>query len=121
MISRQHRFHGLGSLRPVYRHGKTVRAGQLSLKFMENSRRRSYRAAVVVSRKVHKSAVVRNRIRRRVYEALRRRESDIAAPYDLVFTAFNEQLATMNAADLQAVVDKLLTDSKVVSGAQRQR
>lgn len=71
-----------------------------SLKYAPNSRRRDYRMAVVVSRKVSKSAVVRNRIRRRIYEAVRKREADITGPYDIVFTAFGDQLAIMPASEL---------------------
>ena len=104
MISRLHRFHGHNSLSFVYRHGKTVRGSHLSLKFALNPRRKMYRAAVVVSRKVNKSAVVRNRIRRRIYETLRQHEDLIRGPYDLVVTAFSEQLAELDAATLQRMV-----------------
>ncbi|HSW74841.1 MAG TPA: ribonuclease P protein component [Candidatus Saccharimonadales bacterium] len=95
MINRTHRFHGRGSLRFVYQRGKTIRGAYGSLKYIHNSRRQTYRMAVVVSRKVSKSAVVRNRIRRRIYEAVRLRETEIVGPYDIVFTVFSEQLATM--------------------------
>ena len=108
MISRLHRFHGHNSLSFVYRQGQTVRGPQLLLKFAPNTRRKTYRVAVVVSRKVDKSAVVRNRIRRRVYEAVRLREDSIQKPYDLVFTALDEQLADIDAKELQNLVNDLL-------------
>lgn len=92
MISKQHRFHGLGSLRPVYRHGKTVRGSSVSLRYQLNRRRATYRAAVVVSRKVHKSAVKRNLIRRRIYEIIRSWEERISQPYEFVITVFSDQL-----------------------------
>jgi ribonuclease P protein component len=68
MISRTNRFHGYNSLRNVYRHGNTARGPLFAVKSLQNPRRKSYRLAVVVSRKVNKSAVARNRIRRRLYE-----------------------------------------------------
>lgn len=114
MISRQHRFHGLGSLNYTYRRGKTVRCRELSLKFIVNSRRKSYRAAVVVSRKVHKSAVVRNRIRRRIYEIVRLHDDNIQTPYDLIFTVFSEQTATMPAPELNKIVAGLLREAKII-------
>jgi ribonuclease P protein component len=46
----------------------------------------------VVSRKVHKSAVARNRMRRRLYAALQEFEPQINAPYDIVLTVFQETL-----------------------------
>lgn len=108
MISRKHRFHGYGSLKYVYQNGKTVRGPLTALKFTTNPRRNDFRLAVVVSKKVNKSAVVRNRIRRRVYEAARRQLID-NQPYDLVLTVFSEQLATMSPAEL----DELLSSQFV--------
>jgi ribonuclease P protein component len=107
MIGALHRFHGYNSLRGVYQRGQTVRGSMISLKFASRGRPRPYRAAVVVSRKVSKSAVVRNRIRRRLYELVRR---DQAVPLgmDLVFTVFDERLADLPPAKLQAIVDDLL-------------
>lgn len=115
MISSEHRFHGYGSLRYVYNRGKTVRSQFLSLRYVENRRRSEYRAAVVVSRKVHKSAVIRNRIRRRVYEALRQYEPRIKSPYDLVFTVYSEQVADMDTEALQRLVGAQLQKAGIVS------
>ncbi|HVV25570.1 MAG TPA: ribonuclease P protein component [Candidatus Saccharimonadales bacterium] len=108
MISVRHRFHGHNSLRVVYSRGQTVRAPFITLKYLERREGRPYRAAVVVSRKVHKSAVVRNRIRRRLYEIIRRADSRLTARRDLVFTVFSEQVAEMPAAQLTATVENLL-------------
>jgi ribonuclease P protein component len=63
--------------------------------------------AVVVSRKVSKSAVVRNRIRRRVYEIVRRADN-VPPSTDLIFTVFGEQVAELEATKLQATVAELL-------------
>lgn len=108
MIDNTHRFQGYGSLRFVYQKGQTIRGPFCSLKFISNRRRKTYRAAVVVSRKVHKSAVVRNRIRRRIYEIIRVHEQHIQAPFDLVFIVYNDQLATMPSEELQTtIIEKL--------------
>jgi len=108
MIGKSHRFHGYNSLRPVYRQGQTVRGPMLSLKFAPRDPRRPYRVAVVVSRKVHKSAVVRNRVRRRIYEIIRRGDAVIEPGTDLVFTVFSDQLAELDAARLKKTVEQLL-------------
>ena len=108
MITQRHRFHGLGGLRPVYKHGQTVRGPLISLKFLDRHPGRPFRAAVVVSRQVSPSAVVRNRIRRRIYEVLRQTEPRLTAERDLVFTVFSDQLANMEAAKLKALLTELL-------------
>lgn len=92
MISRSHRFHGHNSLSYVYRNGQTTRGPAFSIKSVMNPRRQTYRAAVVISRKVHKSAIGRNRMRRRLYEAIRQLEPRITEPHDIVLTVFQDSL-----------------------------
>lgn len=115
MIRRKHRFHGHGSLRFVYQKGNTVRGQYGSIKYTLNPRRRYYRMAVVVSRKVNKSAVVRNRIRRRVFEIVRREESRIQGPYDMVFTVFSDQVATLPAEDLRQRIVAKMQEAGIIS------
>jgi ribonuclease P protein component len=108
MIGVAHRFHGYNSLRGVYQRGQNIRGPLVSLKFGPRGPGRPYRVAVVVSRKVSKSAVVRNRIRRRIYEIVRQAGADITPATDLVFTVFDEQVAGLEAPKLQAMVGELL-------------
>ncbi len=111
MLARPHRFHGHGSLRRSYAHGQTARGSLMSLRFAARPKSKPYRAAVVVSRKVHKSAVVRNRIRRRVYEAVRR--SDGVPPNsDLIFTVYSDQMADINTERLQDMIEELLNKAR---------
>ncbi len=122
MIDKTHRFQGHGSLRFVYQKGQTVRGPLCALKFALNKRRTTYRAAVVVSRKVHKSAVVRNRIRRRLYEVIREFEPGIKGAYDLVFMVYSEQLAELPVTELRAAVHEKLEKAHIlgdVSGSKR--
>lgn len=102
MISRVHRFHGLGSLRHVYRRGNTVRGPSFAVKSTLNPRRSGYRAAVVVSRKINKSAVARNRMRRRLYELVREMEDGITEPYDIVITVFQDNLLDTHPKELRS-------------------
>lgn len=113
MLSRRYRFHGLGSLKRVYQHGRTVRSPMLSLKYLANDRRHEFRAAVVISRKVNKSAVARNRLRRRIFEQIRLQADNISA-FDLVFTVFNEQLGQVTPAGLEQLVLDLLQQAGVL-------
>lgn len=107
MINRLFRFHGYNALLPVYRKGTTVRGNFMSLKYAPRKPGASYRAAVVVSKKVHKSAVVRNRIRRRVFELIRAEQASLGN-VDIVVTIFSEQVATLPAPQLQEQTTALL-------------
>lgn len=108
MISSAHRFHGRSSLRFVYQRGQMVRGPFVGLRYVRNNRQKQYRVAVVVSRKVSKSAVRRNRVRRRVYEIVRKRGHDINGPYDLIFTVYDESVADISSANLTRAVAGLL-------------
>lgn len=108
MINARHRFHGRNSLKKTYSNGVTVRGPYASLKFGERKDDRMYRVAVVVSRKVHKSAVTRNRIRRRIYEIVRQSDGQARAGKDLIFTVFSEQAATIEHDKLKNAIEGLL-------------
>ncbi len=114
MISRKHRFHGYGSLKYVYRQGQTVRGPLFSVKSVPNPKRDSYRLAVVVSRKVHGSAVARNRIRRRLYEAVRLLEDQMPEAHDVVITVFHDSVGETPAKELQAQLKKQLREAGVL-------
>ncbi|HEU5005110.1 MAG TPA: ribonuclease P protein component [Candidatus Saccharimonadales bacterium] len=116
MISRKHRFHGYGSLKYVYRNGNTVRGPLFAVKSLHNPRRKSYRLAVVVSRKVNKSAVVRNHIRRRLYEVVRSLEDQIAEPYDIVITVFHDVVTEESPKKLASQVKKQLSQANIIGG-----
>jgi ribonuclease P protein component len=112
MIGRAYRFHGHNSLKFVYQHGQTVRGPLMSLRYCANDKRQNYRLAVVVSKKVAKSAVDRNRIRRRLYEIVRQ-QANIGS-YDLVLTVFTAEVAQLPANELSQKVTDLLRRAHVI-------
>lgn len=114
MISRTHRFHGHGSLKYLYARGKSVRGSSLALRYAPNERRTAYRLAVVVSRKVSKSAVVRNRIRRRLYENVRILSAEFSDPYDLMLVVYDDKLAEAPATEVAAAVLSLFKKAKII-------
>ncbi len=113
MISRTHRFHGHASLKYLYAKGQTVRGAGLSLRFVPNTTREAYRAAVVVSKKVSKSAVTRNRIRRRLYENVRILSSGFNGVYDMALLVYDERYADMPPEKLAAEVLSLCKKAKI--------
>ena len=115
MISRKHRFHGYGSLNYTYKNGKTVRGPLCALKYTGNPRRKSYRLSVVVNKKVNKSAVVRNRIRRRLYENVRLLDSKISEPYDMVMTVFSDKILDLSSEELNRLTYSQLLQAGIIS------
>lgn len=114
MIARKFRFHGYGSLNYVYKNGQAVRGTLCSLKYAKNTRRKNFRVAVVVSKKVHKSAVMRNRTRRRVYEIIRAHQDQIKEPYDIVISVFSEQVVALPDKELNALITNNLSKANII-------
>lgn len=89
-----------------------MRGPLFALKTVDNPKRKSYRLAVVVSKKVNKSAVARNRIRRRLYEAAR--EMGIEKPADIVLTVYNEAILDESWSNLNKQLKKQLKDAGII-------
>ena len=112
MLNQKYRFHSRGGVRYVYQKGKTVRRPKASLVFVHNERGFT-RVAVVVSKKVEKTAVGRNRIRRRVYEAIRKNFEYLPKETDYIFVIFTKEFMTMPYRELEKVLGELVEESKV--------
>lgn len=104
MLSKKHRFHGHNSLNYVYRRGATARSPFCAMRYVPG-KYENYRVAVVVSKKVAKSAPKRNRIRRRVYEAVRL-ASDKLTNQDIVITIFDDRFLSMEHSQLQDSINR---------------
>ena len=104
MISQRYRFHGRSSLRYVFANGNNIRNNLFSVKWIANSHRKHPRVAVVVSKKVYKSAVKRNRIRRRAYTATQPLLIN-APPIDIAISIYSPEVLTLTNKEL---VDQLL-------------
>lgn len=113
MLSVIHRFHGHGSLRYVYKNGRAIRTHLITLKYVRNSHRKHSRFAVVVSKKVHKSAVGRNRIRRRIYEVVRHELPHVSSPHDVVLLVFSSEVMTMPQDELVSAVKQLFAEAEL--------
>lgn len=113
MIPFKNRFHGHNSLRFVYKNGQAVRCRLLTIKFTKNPHRKEYRAAVVISKKILKSAVGRNRIRRRMYEYIRVKMLEVSVPHDIVFIISSGELLNMPYIELVGQLDQLFEQMNI--------
>lgn len=113
MIPFKNRFHGHNSLRYVYKNGAVVRSRLATLKTSPNDRRGESRIAVVISKKVLKSAVRRNRVRRRIYEQLRIALPRIKKTHDIVIIVTMSEFLTMEAPELEAHINQLLIQASL--------
>lgn len=113
MLSQKYRFHGYNSLRFVYKNGRTVHSRLFKVKFVDNPKRKNPRFAVVVSKKVHKSAVGRNRIRRRFYEAIRLQLPFLKPNVDVVVMIVSGEALAMPYTDITTTLEQLFKEASL--------
>jgi len=85
MIAREYRLRKATDFSKTYKFGKSYNHPEFYIKSLQSKLPLS-RFAVVIPKKVAKSAVVRNRARRRVYEIVRINLSQIKPGYTIIIT-----------------------------------
>ncbi len=118
MLRKKYRFHSRGGVRYVYQKGKTLRSPKISLVYTENTRGFT-RVAVVISKKIEKSAVNRNRVRRRVYEAIRINIDKLPKGTDYVFVIFSKEVKKMKFSELEKLLGELVEEVRVCYNKKR--
>lgn len=95
MLAREQRLAKRSDILRVYRYGRSTKQGQLALRVfwvkdpaLIEGRTATVRFAVVVPNKLSKKATVRNKIKRRIREALRKLPIQTGYPADVVVSAF---------------------------------
>lgn len=86
MLPKKFRLHADNDIKRLVRGGKTFFLPQLTLKYQINDQK-ALRIGFVVSTKVDKKAVIRNKVKRRMREALRAELDNIKNGNDLLFIA----------------------------------
>ena len=113
MLSQQHRFHGHGGLRYLYRAGKTARTRNFLLRYVPNTTRLHSRVTVIVSKKTAKSAARRNRMRRRVYEIIRGEWEQLQHAHDISITVYSAEVQFIEHEKLVAELKQLLSTARL--------
>ena len=111
MIRKVNRFHGHGSLRYLKNNADDKRSRFFAIKYVENKMRKNSRFSVIISKKIVKSAVSRNRIRRRLFEIIRLNLKNIKPGTDMVIIVFSADLKDINYDEINEVFLKLLKDA----------
>lgn len=115
MLSFIHRFHGHGSLKYVFKRGETSRSRHFVVRYTPNSRRQVSRIAVVISKKIHKHATKRNRVRRRMYEVVRTSLlPSITGSYDIVFIVTSPEVYAMSQGELTDELHQLFKEANLL-------
>lgn len=85
------------------------------VRFTPNKTRVHSRYAIIVAKKVLKSAAKRNRVRRRIFEVIRLHEDSLPTGYDISITVFSPELLTLSHDTLEKEVLSVLQYVKPAS------
>ncbi len=114
MIVRKNRFHGHHAVSRV--RGRSSHGELISVRTARTNRK-EYRLAVVVSKKVDSRAVVRNRIRRRIFEAVRMSHLLEGRAVDAVVYVKDVRVATCTSDELVQELVRLFKKALLTTSA----
>ena len=112
MLSKINRLKKQKDIERVFKQGEGIREDFLFLKFVKNNLMTS-RFAFIVSLKVSKKAILRNKIKRRLRELVKSRLSKIKKGYDIVLTAV-PGLETKDLRGTEEIINKLFKKAKLI-------
>lgn len=114
MIPFYNRFHGHSSLNYVYRNGRAVHSHWFIVKLVKNPHRKNSRFAAVISKKVLKSAVKRNRVRRQVYEYVQNLIPKLNGVYDVTIIVSSGESFTASHNDIYNQLDQVFSQFNIL-------
>ncbi|MDD4358411.1 MAG: ribonuclease P protein component [Candidatus Pacebacteria bacterium] len=85
MLKKENRLTKKKDFDRVYKKGRGIRSDSLFLKILENDKEKT-RIGIVISKKVSKKAVERNKIKRRIREIVRK--MDFCKGFDIIVVAY---------------------------------
>lgn len=112
MLPSIHRLKRKKEIEKVFKNGRGFKEDFLILKVIENKLKNS-RFAFIVSSKVSKKATLRNKIRRRLSEAVRLKIKDIKEGVDGVFLAI-PGLEKKNFWEIKEDINKIFAKAKIL-------
>jgi len=112
MLPKQYRLKKKKDFKLVFEKGKTFNNKFLFLKGAKNALKNS-RFAFIVSLKISKKAVVRNRIKRLLREAIREKLDDIKSGFDVVIIA-KPEIVNKNYREINKEIEGLLKKAELI-------
>lgn len=88
-----------------------ARSPHISVKYTHNPRRKNSRFSVIIGKKVIKSAVRRNSLRRRIYEIVRLELPTLKDNYDVAVMVFSGETYSLDYRSLNGLMKQLLSQA----------
>jgi ribonuclease P protein component len=111
MLLKENRLKKKKDFSAVFKQGKTFKEKFLILRIRKNNQK-NFRAGFVVSQKISKKAVVRNKVKRRLRQAVRTKTGEIKKGVDIVLITL-PGIEEKNFLEIKEAVDKIFKKAKI--------
>ena len=108
MLPSSQRFHGRNSLRRVFTRGTSRRGRLVHIRVASQPSAPTLVSRSLSPKKVLKSAVKRNHVRRRVFNIVRHELTRLPVPYDIVISVVSADALVVPYVELQHEVQRVL-------------
>ena len=112
MLQQKNRIRKKKEIEEIFKKGKGFKQDFLILKTNKNNLD-TCRFAFIVSKKISKKAVIRNKIKRRLREAVRLKIKELKPGFDNLFIALHE-IETKDFKEIQEAIEKLFKKSDLL-------
>ncbi len=112
MLPQDSRLQNEKDIERVYKKGKSFKEDFLILKVVKSNLAKS-RFVFIISRKVSKKAVARNKIKRRLREIIKKQTKRIAPGFDILVIARSE-IVEKSFLEIEKILIKLLKRAKLI-------
>ena len=111
MLKKENRLTKRKDFERVYKKGRGIKADSLFLKILENEQEAT-RIGIVISKKVSKRAVIRNKIKRRIREIVKK--NNFLPGFDLVIITY-PQIKEKDFHQLEIEINQLFKKAKCLN------
>jgi ribonuclease P protein component len=110
MLQTKNRFKGNRQIMTIIKKGQSVYGQNIKLKYLNNYNQEHPKFSVVVSKKVSKKAVIRNRIRRRIYSNIRLNHLNQKGMFALF--VYSENFAYVKNNELTIILNEIFSKTR---------
>ena len=112
MLLKQNRLKKKKDFEKVFNHGRIYRQDFLLLKLLKNDLEFS-RIGFIVSKKISNKAVVRNKVKRRLRDIVRKKISDMKNNNDIIIIAL-QGIQEKTFQEMEQEIDKIFIKAKII-------
>jgi ribonuclease P protein component len=111
VLAKENRIHGRKAFLGILKTNTVIRGKYFNLSYSPNQTEK-IKAAVVVGKKISKKAVDRNRLRRKIFEILRKKFALALSGKNIIIIVFNPNTVNLKSSEIEELIEQLVAKIK---------